>query len=106
MTPRLQGNAALIIGAASGIGLASAHLFCREGAAVVLADAQGERAEQEAARLYQWAGFRRVERRPGRLGGADVLEERYELRLNGLLAAPASAYTQDHEPGDDAPAVL
>jgi 2-keto-3-deoxy-L-fuconate dehydrogenase len=51
MKPRLHGKAALITGAASGIGLATAEVFCREGAAVVLADVQGDRAEKEAARL-------------------------------------------------------
>src|SRR5258707_9914208 len=59
MKPRLHGKAALITGAASGIGLATAEVFCREGAAVVLADVQGDRAEKEAARLRA-AGRRAV----------------------------------------------
>jgi ribosomal protein S18 acetylase RimI-like enzyme len=32
-----------------------------------------------AAHLYRSAGFRKVERRPGRMWGADAVEERYEL---------------------------
>jgi NAD(P)-dependent dehydrogenase (short-subunit alcohol dehydrogenase family) len=51
MAPRLRDKAALITGAASGIGLATAEFFCREGAAVVLADTQAERAEEAAGRL-------------------------------------------------------
>jgi GNAT superfamily N-acetyltransferase len=34
-----------------------------------------------AARLYEAAGFRKVEERPGRRYGVDLVEERYELRL-------------------------
>jgi NAD(P)-dependent dehydrogenase (short-subunit alcohol dehydrogenase family) len=51
MTARLQGKAAMITGAASGIGLATADYFCREGAAVALIDTQDASAEQAAARL-------------------------------------------------------
>jgi meso-butanediol dehydrogenase/(S,S)-butanediol dehydrogenase/diacetyl reductase len=40
--PRLAGRTALITGAGAGIGAAAAHLFCSEGAAVLLVDANGE----------------------------------------------------------------
>jgi GNAT superfamily N-acetyltransferase len=32
--------------------------------------------------LYRSAGFRKVEERPGRVWGVDVLEEKYELALD------------------------
>jgi NAD(P)-dependent dehydrogenase (short-subunit alcohol dehydrogenase family) len=59
VSQRLQGTSTLITGAASGIGLATATWFCREGAAVVLADNQAGRAEEEAAKLRA-AGHRAV----------------------------------------------
>jgi len=34
-----------------------------------------------AAHLYRSAGFQKVEEKPGRLWGVDVIEERYELHL-------------------------
>jgi len=34
-----------------------------------------------AAHLYEAAGFRKVEERPGRRYGVDLVEEKYELRL-------------------------
>lgn len=41
-----------------------------------------------AARLYAAAGFVRVEERPGRMWGVDVVEERYELRLADNPGSP------------------
>jgi len=35
-----------------------------------------------AAHLYQAAGFRKVEEKPGHLWGVDVVEEKYELQLS------------------------
>lgn len=48
---RLQGKTALITGAGSGLGLATARYFAREGARVVLTDIDAPSVEAEAARL-------------------------------------------------------
>ncbi|MFJ8262211.1 SDR family NAD(P)-dependent oxidoreductase [Rummeliibacillus sp. NPDC094406] len=50
---RVEGKVALITGAASGIGLASAQLLAKEGAKVVLADFNIEGAEKEAKALQE-----------------------------------------------------
>jgi 2-keto-3-deoxy-L-fuconate dehydrogenase len=51
MPLQLEGKVGLITGAASGIGLATAERFVRDGAAVVMADNQAEAVTREAERL-------------------------------------------------------
>jgi NAD(P)-dependent dehydrogenase (short-subunit alcohol dehydrogenase family) len=99
MTERLHGKSALITGAASGIGLATAAWFCRDGAAVVLADNQADRAEQEAARLRA-AGFRAVASttdvtNADQVRAAVALAVREFGRLDVLFANAGIGYTGD-----------
>jgi len=58
---RLSGKTAIITGAASGIGAATARLFVDEGARVLIADTQTERGEELARQLGDAAAFRRVD---------------------------------------------
>ena len=51
-----RGQVALVTGAAMGMGLATARAFAESGASVVLADLDGGRAAQEAARIVQEGG--------------------------------------------------
>ena len=88
MAGRLEGKVALITGAASGIGLATAEWFAREGASLVLADVQagplaalvdrlqgeGHRAEGELVDVLQSADVRRaVEAAVASFGRLDIL---------------------------------
>ncbi len=51
-----KGQVALVTGAAMGMGLATARAFAQSGASVVLADRDGERAAQEAAKIVADGG--------------------------------------------------
>ena len=53
---RLDGKTALITGAASGIGRASAERMASEGAAIMCADIDGDGAEQTALTIEQRGG--------------------------------------------------
>jgi NAD(P)-dependent dehydrogenase (short-subunit alcohol dehydrogenase family) len=55
-TGRVAGKAALVTGAASGIGEATALLLAREGAGVAVADVDEERGEKVAARIRRQGG--------------------------------------------------
>jgi NAD(P)-dependent dehydrogenase (short-subunit alcohol dehydrogenase family) len=54
--PRLEGKVAVITGAGTGIGRATAKLFAREGAKVVVAELNAEAGEQTAQLIVQGGG--------------------------------------------------
>jgi 3-oxoacyl-[acyl-carrier protein] reductase len=51
MGPLLDGKSAIVTGSARGIGRATAELFCREGARVLINDLDGDIAEQAASEI-------------------------------------------------------
>lgn len=60
MTKRMEGKAALVTGAAQGIGEATALRLAAEGATVILADRNPARAEDVAARIRRESGIAHV----------------------------------------------
>jgi NAD(P)-dependent dehydrogenase (short-subunit alcohol dehydrogenase family) len=84
---RLQGTVALITGAARGIGRATAALFVREGATVVLTDVRDLEGEEAARALGPSARYRHLDVRSERdwaSAMADVLgtEQRFDVLVN------------------------
>ena len=107
MAQRLIGKSTLITGAASGIGLATAAWFCREGAAVVLADNQADRVEEEAGRLralgYRAVSFAVDVTQSDQVRAAVEMAVREFGRLDVLFANAGIGYTGDlvHTTDDD-----
>jgi 7-alpha-hydroxysteroid dehydrogenase len=82
MAGRLEGKAAIVTGAADGVGLAIARRFAEEGARVTMADADSDKLKTETERLasehHEVVQF-----------GCNVRER---LDLNNLLAATIDAF--------------
>jgi NAD(P)-dependent dehydrogenase (short-subunit alcohol dehydrogenase family) len=92
MASRLEGKRAIITGAASGIGRASARLFAREGASLVIADRAAEGLE-ETCKLIEADGFKVTTRSADAGNEADVssLVELAVKELGGLDVVFANA---------------
>jgi 2-hydroxycyclohexanecarboxyl-CoA dehydrogenase len=58
--PRLAGRVALITGAGAGIGAATARLFCAQGAAVMLVDANADALERTSTAIREEIGGARI----------------------------------------------
>jgi meso-butanediol dehydrogenase/(S,S)-butanediol dehydrogenase/diacetyl reductase len=108
---RLEGKAALITGGGAGIGAAAAQLFCAEGAAVMLVDANAEglsktadaiRKEIPSARVETFAAdvsddaqaARAVQRALDALGALDVLVNNAAMRNYTAIADTSPAEWQ------------
>lgn len=81
---RLEGKVAIITGAASGIGRATAVLFAREGARVVIADVQEEGLEETLSLVKGEGG-------DGIMRKVDVSSEE---QVKGLIALAIDTYAQ------------
>ena len=108
---RLEGKVALVTGAASGIGAATAELFVKEGARVVLADRNLDQARRVAAALGERAlavGADVVVSQQIRdavgatisaFGGLDILVNNAGLGIRGTVVAGADLFGGSADPG-------
>jgi len=108
---RLKNKAALITGGAGGIGSATARVFCGEGAAVLLVDANAQTLAQTVEQLRQLHpqarieslvadisreddAFRAIDRAAVAFGGLDVLVNNAAMRNYSALADATPAEWQ------------
>jgi len=87
LSARFEGRTALVTGAASGIGLATARRLADEGAVVLMVDRNAERGAQEAEEIRRSGGEAHFE--PADLaseGSAEIMAERVLRRLDALHA--------------------
>ena len=77
----LNGKTALVTGAASGIGLATAKALCKEGCNVILVDLDGEAASRAAGELGKGASALQADLRSAEQvrGLAQTVEERFDM---------------------------
>ena len=100
---RLQNKIALITGAAAGIGKATAELFVREGAKVIIADRDGDKAADVAAAIGDGASPYRVDvsigaevermmdDTVGRMGRLDILVNNAGYGIRGSVVTTPEA---------------
>ncbi len=103
MGERVKGKVAIVTGAASGIGEATAKLLASEGAAVVVADMNGEGAERVAAAIRA-AGGRAVSQRTDVSKEDDIraMVARAVSEFGGLhILHNNAAMTAGHEHAND-----
>ena len=84
MAGRLEGKVALITGGASGIGAGCARRFSAEGAAIVVADVNGERAEKVVSELIAAGGT----------AESVVVDTSSESSVDAMVAAAIAAFGQ------------
>lgn len=100
---RLEGKTAIVTGAASGIGLATAKLFASEGAAIVAADWNRERLDTAVAEIEAAGG--RVTGAQGDISDKASAEGLIDLAVatfGGLDVLVNNAGVMDHMAGIDA----